>query len=167
MKTSPLNGLKLTRKQMEQRRMLASEDLVNGMSQADVARKYGVYRSSVSRWVKRLEKEGKEGLKEKKAKGQSSKLNSAQKQQLTALLVQGAQACGFETDLWTAKRVGLVIEREFGVVYHFRHIPKLLRSLDFRLVKPDRKAAEKDDTQKEEWLSTTWVHLKKNYEMAQ
>ena len=167
MKASPLNGIKLTRNQMEQRRMLASEDLANGMSQADVARKYGVYPSSVSRWVKRLQNEGKEGLKEKKAKGQSSKLNSDQKQQLTGLLILGAQACGFETDLWTAKRVGLLIEREFDVVYHFRHIPKLLRSLGFRLVKPDRKAAEKDDAKKEEWLRTTWVYLKKNYKMAQ
>lgn len=162
MKTSPLNGIKLTRKQMEQRRILASEDLTNGMSQADVARKYSVYRSSVLRWEKRLEKEGKEGLKEKKAKGRPSKLNSYQEQQLTDLLVRGAQACGFEADLWTAKRVGMVVEREFGVVYHFKHIPKLLRSLDFRLIKPERKAAEKDDAKKEEWLKTTWVYLKKN-----
>ena len=162
MRASPLNGIKLTRKQMEQRRILASKDLDAGMKQADVARKYGVYPSSVSQWVKRLKKEGKNGLKERKAKGKLSKLSRDQKEQLTGLLILGAQACGFENDLWTAKRVGIVIEREFGVVYHFRHIPKLLRSLDFRLIKPDRKAAEKDNAKKEEWLKTTWVHLKKN-----
>lgn len=32
-------GLKLTRKQMEQRRLMAAEDLSIGMKQADVARK--------------------------------------------------------------------------------------------------------------------------------
>jgi uncharacterized protein YjcR len=45
--------LKLTRKQMEQRRLMAVEDLSIGMKQADVARKYGVNRSNVSRWTKK------------------------------------------------------------------------------------------------------------------
>jgi len=50
--------LKLTRNQMEHRRLMAGEDLSIGMKHADVARKYGVNRSNVSRWAKILKKEG-------------------------------------------------------------------------------------------------------------
>ena len=90
------------------------------------------------------------------------KLNEGQKDQLVTLLIQGARTYGFETDLWTGKRVSKLIKKEFGVDYHFNHIPKLLHSLDFRPVKPERQAGEKDEEKKEEWLKTTWVQLKKN-----
>jgi len=161
MKAVPFPEIKLTRKQMEQRRMLASEDLANGMSQADVARKYNVYPSSVSRWAKKLEKKGKAGLKERTATGQPSKLSENQKGKLLVILVQGAKVYGFENDFWTGKRVCTIIKEEFGVVYNFKYIPRLLRSLGFELMKPTRRAAEKDDAKKEEWLRSTWVQLKK------
>jgi transposase len=135
--------LKLTRKQMEQRRLMTVEDLSIGMKQADVARKYGVNRSNVSRWTKKLKKEGEPGLQMRKAKGAEPKLNLKQRESLIEILVAGAKNYGFKTDLWTGKRVCKVIKKEFGVSYHFKHIPKLLRGLDFRLVKPKRQANEK------------------------
>ena len=82
MKWDALNGIKLTREQMEQRRQMAAEDLLTCMKQADVARKYGVNRSNVSRWAKTLREEGNEGLRLRKAKGCKSKLTSNQKKVL-------------------------------------------------------------------------------------
>ncbi len=155
------DGIKLTREQLEQRRLLASEDFTARMKPADVARKYNVHRSSASRWKRAFEKEGKAGLLSQNSSGRPTKLTRNQKKQLTDFLIRGASAYGFETDLWTGKRVCELIKREFGIEYHFNHIPKLLHSLDFRLVKPERKAAEKDDSKKEEWLRTNWVQLKK------
>ena len=49
-------GLKLTGKQMEQRRLMAAEDLSIDMKPADVARKYGVNRSNVSRWTESIQR---------------------------------------------------------------------------------------------------------------
>jgi transposase len=126
MKWGAHNGIRLTRKQMEQRRQMAAEDLLAGMKQADVARKYGVNRSNVSRWAKRLVEEGNESLRMRKAKGRKSKLNSNQKKMLVEILVSGAKKYGYKTDLWTSKRVCKVIEKEFEVEYHFKYIPKLL-----------------------------------------
>lgn len=154
-------GIHLTREQMEQRRLMAADDLAAGMKKIDVARKYNVNPSSVSRWAKKLRENGKTSLARRKAKGARSKLDLKQKNRLIDILVLGAYAYGFETDLWTAKRVCVVIDKEFGVKYHFKHVPKLLRSLDFRLVKPERKATEKDEDKKTAWLKTTWVHIKK------
>jgi len=155
------DGIKLTREQLELRRLLAAEDFAFGMKPVDVARKYNVHRSSAARWKRVFEKEGKAGLFSQNSSGRPMKLTCKQKEQLTDFLIQGASAYGFETDFWTGKRVSELIKKEFGIKYHFNHIPKLLHSLDFRLVKPERKAAEKDDNKKEEWLRTTWVQLKK------
>lgn len=155
-------GIRLTRKQLEQRRLLAAKDFAQGMKPVDVARKYNAHRSSASRWKRRFDKEGEKGLGSQSSSGRPMKLNEGQKDQLVTLLIQGARTYGFETDLWTGKRVSKLIKKEFGVDYHFNHIPKLLHSLDFRPVKPERQAGEKDEEKKEEWLKTTWVQLKKN-----
>ena len=160
-------GLKLTRKQMEQRRLMAAKDLSIGMKQADVARKYGVNRSNISRWTKTLKKEGKSGLQMRKAKGAEPKLDLKQRGLLVEILVAGAKNYGFKTDLWTGKRVCKVIEKEFGASYHFKHIPKLLRGLDFRLIKPKRQANEKNEEEKREWIKTTWEYIKKNSGVGQ
>ena len=160
-------GLKQTRNQMEHRRLMAGEDLSIGMKHADVARKYGVNRSNVSRWAKILKKEGEGGLQMRKAKGAEPKLNLKQRESLVKILVAGAKNHGFKTDLWTGKRVCKVIEKEFGASYHFKHIPKLLRGLDFRLVKPKRQANEKNEDKKREWIKTTWEYIKKNSRVEQ
>ena len=91
-------GLKLTRNQMEQRRLMAADDLSIGMKHADVARKYGVNRSNVSRWAKILKKEGEGGLQMRKAKGAEPKLNLKQRESLVKILVAGAKNHGFKTD---------------------------------------------------------------------
>ena len=140
---------------------MAAKDFAQGMKPADVARKYNVHRSSASRWKRTFGKEGEDGLTSQSSSGRPMKLTNEQKNHLTTLLVQGACSCGFETELWTGKRVSKLIKKEFGITYHFNHIPKLLHALDFRPVKPEKKAGEKDEGKKDEWLRTTWVHLKK------
>jgi transposase len=153
--------IKMTRKQLEQRRYMAAKDLESGMSQADVARKYNVAESSVSRWAKSIRENGKNGLKKRKATGRKTKLTDLQKQELAGILSKGALASDFQTNNWTGKRVSAVIKKNFGVEYHYKHIPKLLRSMKFRKVKPKRKAMERDEEKRIEWLGTTWEEIKK------
>ena len=153
--------IRMTREQLEQRRLMAAKDLESGMSQADVARKYDVAESSVSRWAKSIREKGKNGLKRKKATGRKPKLSNEQKNELAKILNKGALASGFQTNNWTGKRVSAVIKKEFGIEYHFKHIPKLLRSMKFRKVKPKRKAKERDEEKRKEWLETTWEDVKK------
>jgi len=153
--------VKLTREQMEERRLLAGADLLAGMKHADVARKYGVSPAAVSKWDKIIRAEGIEGLRMHKAPGKTPKLTEQEKERLKEILIEGPLAHGWETDIWTSRRVKEVIQKEFGVEYHLHHVPKLLHKLGFRPVKPKRQAAEKDEEKKEEWLKTTWVEVKK------
>ena len=56
-------------------------------------------------------------------------------------LLQGAQANGFATDLWTLERVAVVITQLTGVRYHPGHVWLLLRRrLGWSLQRPERQA---------------------------
>ena len=55
--------------------------------------------------------------------GALPKLSDQQRDVLIGRLLQGAQAHGFETDLWTGPRVQRVIREQFGVEYHVKYIP--------------------------------------------
>jgi transposase len=153
---------RLTREEMERRRLAAVNDLKAGMRQADIARKYGVNPSSVCRWKKRLEERGIEGLKARKAPGASPKLSTEQQRVLREILLQGAAAYGYDIDLWTLKRVAEVIRKEFGVSYHFRSLGGVLHRMGFSPQKPKRRAAERDQAAVQTWLEEHWEKDRKN-----
>lgn len=157
-----LIDIELTRKQKEQRRFLAAKDLENGMSQAEVSRKYHVDDSTACRWNQARKKNGLDGLKATKAPGRLPKLNPEQIEELIEILKDGAIKAGFQTDIWTGKRVSKLIKDQFDVDYHFKHIPRLLRALGFRQVKPKRKAHEQKPEVRQEWIENTWKYIKKN-----
>ncbi|MEV4335163.1 helix-turn-helix domain-containing protein [Streptomyces sp. NPDC049597] len=58
---------------------------------------------------------GAQALRRRTATGRPPKLDDAQVERVRAELERGAQALGFEADLWTLDRVGLVVERVTGV----------------------------------------------------
>lgn len=157
-----LDGIHLTREQMEQRRLTAAAELKKGKSPAEVADAYGVSYVSAWRWQQTLNTKGIDGLRKTTAKGAEPKLTAAQQSRLARILEEGPLKHGWATDLWTAPRVREVILREFKVEYHLNHVPKVLYRLGFRPRKPKRKAVEKDEAKKAAWLRGTWVRLKKS-----
>jgi len=72
-------------------------------------------------------------------------LSSRQRAQLVKLLLKGAKANGFSTDLWTLPRVSELIECTFGVHYHPAHVWKVLRGEGWSCQKPERRAKERDE----------------------
>ena len=163
-KLSP--AVTLTREQKEQRRLAAAQELLEGeKSQAQIAEDHGVTPSAVSKWKSTLEKEGIEGLKstnDEGNQGPDSELDDQDREQLVELLEEGAQAHGWETDLWTSKRVAALIEDQFETDYTPRHCSRILRELGYRPVKPREGAAEKDPEEKVRWLNEEAEQLKKS-----
>ena len=112
---------KLSRSEME-RRLAAGKELLEADPderghQARIARKYGVHRSNVSRWARRVQEDGLDALRSTKAKGTPSRLTDDQRERLRTMLLEGARAHGYETDLWTGKRVAQLVRKTFGVRY--------------------------------------------------
>lgn len=104
---------------------------------------------------------GDAGVRAKPAPGRPSKLAPEHKCRLEALLLDGAQAAGFHTDLWTYPRVAELIERRFAVHYHVDHIGRLLHDLDWSPQKPTRRALERDERAIRRWVHERWPRVKK------
>src|SRR6476469_2612914 len=99
-----------TAEELQRRRIRAVELVEQGESPDDVARFLGCGRSSVYTWVK-LSKASLRALATKPHAGPKPRLSDAQLKELEALLLKGAKAHGWRTELWTASRAAELIER--------------------------------------------------------
>jgi putative transposase len=120
-----------TPQELELRRRFAIHLLSQGLSTVEVASQVGVDRRSVRRWKAAARKGGAEAIGAKPAAGRPRLLTAKDLTRLRRLLMKGAVAAGYPTDLWTCPRVASLIEREFDVRYHGAHVSKLLRRLGF------------------------------------
>jgi transposase len=134
-----------TAEELQRRRLRAVELVEQGESPDDVARFLGCGRSSVYTWVK-LAKQSLGALAARPHPGPKPRLSDAQLAELEALLLKGAVAHGWRTELWTAARVAELIERHFKIRFHPEHVRKLLRRrLRWTSQKPQRRARERDE----------------------
>jgi transposase len=122
----------LTRDEMESRRLLAAQDLQRGLTQSQVARKFGVSRTTASRWYRSLSGRGVESLRKRRAPGRPSRLSTAQLAGAAEVYRSGAQAAGFETDRWTTARFANAIFVRFGVRYDPDHVGRIMHRLGLR-----------------------------------
>jgi putative transposase len=154
--------MKLTPGQLEERRMVGARLLKAGrLSQAEIARELDVSRATVNDWAKRLQSGGWRQLRRRKASGRRAKLTGDQQKALLQQLTRGALVAGFETDRWTGPRIQSLIEREFGVSYHARYLPRLLHKLDWSRQLPLARAVERDEELIQAWLQDDWPRIKK------
>ena len=147
-------------KALEQRRLKGAKLLSKGVRAAEVARRLGVARQSVAEWERMLEEKGKDGLK-RRSLGRPPQVSEAQCAELGKMLVEGALAQGFATELWTLPRVARLIKQRFGIAYSTGHIWHLLRRLGFSCQKPARRAIQRDEAAIERWKRRRWPALKK------
>ena len=122
----------LTRDEMESRRLLAAQDLQRGLSQSQVARKFGVSRTTASRWYRSLSGKGLESLRKRRAPGRPSRLNADQLSGVAEVYRTGPRAAGFESDRWTTARFAEAIFARFGVRYDPDHVGRIMHRLGLR-----------------------------------
>ena len=122
----------LTRDEMENRRLQAAQDLQRGLSQSQVARKFGVSRTTASRWCRALNGNGLEGLRKRRAPGRPSRLKPDQLQGVAEIYQAGPRSAGFPTDQWTTARFAEAIFARFGVRYAPDHVGRIMHRLGLR-----------------------------------
>jgi transposase len=122
----------LTRDEMESRRLLAAQDLQRGLSPSQVARKFGVSRTTASRWCRSLSGKGLESLRKRRAPGRPSRLSGDQLRAVAEFYRCGPRAAGFESDRWTTARLAEAIFRCFGVRYDPDHVGRIMHRLGLR-----------------------------------
>jgi transposase len=123
-----------------------------------VARILGVTPSSLHRWRRQARQP--DGLAAKPARGRKPRLTEQQLAVLQDLLTEGAVAHGWVNQLWTAKRVKVMIERHFGVRYHPDHVRRLLiNRLRWTSQKPQKRARQRDLKEVERWIADDWPRI--------
>lgn len=150
-----------TPQELERRRQRAVKMLQQGSTITEVARRVGSSHSSVILWRDMVRGRGMEALKAKPASGRPPKLSHRQLEKLPALLLKGALAWGYSTDLWTTTRIAEVIERKFHVKFHRAHVGRLLAGLNWSCQKPERRALERDPEAIAKWKRYRWPAIKK------
>ncbi len=150
-----------TPEELERRRRRGVELLKAGASVTEVARRLGCSHSSVILWREAVRRRGPTALAAKPAPGRPPKLTASQRRQVPRLLLRGTTAWGFETDLWTTRRIATVIHRAFGVRLHRAHVGRLLAGLGWSCQKPERRAVERDEAAVARWKRYRWVAVKK------
>jgi len=145
----------------QQRRISAAKLFRGGVSQAAVARELGVSRQAASRWHDLWKAGGKTALAGAGRTGRKPRLSGSDLCRLEAILLAGAPAQGYETDLWTLKRIAQVIRREFRVTYHAGHVWKVLGQLGWSCQRPERRARERNDQATQRWVRYRWPRIKK------
>jgi putative transposase len=127
---------------MESRRLMAAQDLQSGLSQSQVARKFGVSRTTASRWHRALNGNGVEALRKRRAPGRPSRLSTDQLRGVAEVYRAGARAAGFESDRWTTIRFSEAIHARFGVRYDPDHVGRIMHRLGLRDRRRARPVAE-------------------------
>lgn len=116
-----------------------------GWSQRAIARALGVSEVSVCHWSARAQQSGVASLRARPGPGRPPTLSPQQKKLIPEFLWHGAEAYGFRGQVWTCGRVALVIQEEFGVLYHKGHVGKLLKDLDWTPQWPIKRATQRDE----------------------
>ena len=146
---------------LEARRLEAARLLRTGLNEAEVARQVGVHRQSVNRWARQLVIAGRTGLKKAGRAGRKPKLSAAALRKVEHGLQRGPEALGFDTSLWTAWRVAVLIEDTCGVQYHPGHVWRLLKQLGWSCQRPTGRALERDEAAIRHWKRVRWPAVKK------
>lgn len=146
---------------LEYRRRLAVQRIAAGYSTRDVAGFLGVDPSSVRRWLASFRLRGSAGLAGRPAPGRPPKLTRAQEKLVRRWLADSPTAHGFATDLWSAPRLALLIEQEFGVAFHPDYLTAWLRRRGYTPQKPRRAPRERDEAAIAGWLDRDWPRIKK------
>ena len=131
------------------------------MNVSKVAEVEGVTERAVYDWKRKYEEEGMDGLDAKPSGGgRHPELPDEKLPELEELLLEGAEAHGFEGDLWTLPRVTRLLEEELDVDVTPRTAGNYLDKLNWSNQRPQRRAAKRDPAEIEQWREE-WEYRQK------
>jgi len=145
------DGRKLSHEVLESSRYTALELRKRGVRVDVIAASVRVGFRTVYKWFKQFDKGGKAALRSSKSLGREPSLRAEHFEELKRILRHPAREYGYSTDLWSGPRLRHLVQSKFGVKYHRKHIPRLMRRLGVVLKFPERRALEQDDREVRKW----------------
>lgn len=155
-----IDGRSYSHEVLEHYRYRAIDLHEKGKKVNDIAEFFGVHRCSVSHWITDYKRHGRNKLKSKKATGPSYKLSPREMSTLISLLEDDATEHGFESPLWTCKRIQKIIKETAGKRIHTTNILRWLKKINISYQKPQRRASQRDEKVIQKWLSEEWPKIR-------
>jgi transposase len=152
-------GKQLTHEVLEHYRFRAIELHKAGEKVKDIARFFGVHPNSVSRWFVTYRQKGEKALRSKKATGRPPKLTLEEFNEILSDLKRPATDFGFETPLWTCKRVRHIIHQRTEKRLDASNVWRWLGKLGLSNKKPERRAIEQNPREARRWLKREWPKI--------
>jgi transposase len=145
------DGRSLSHEVLETYRFAAIKLKKSGVPINVISNSFNVTERAVYRWLKKSKVEGKSSLKSTKATGRASHLSEDKLSELCKLLRKPATELGYSTDLWSGPRIRHLIKHQFGIEYHQKYMPRLLKRLGLELKFPERRALEQEPQEVRLW----------------
>jgi transposase len=134
--------------------------VLDGMTQAEAARVFGVHHNAVNRWVKRYRQGGWDGLAERRRgrrPGEQAALSDPQQREVIALVRETTpDELGLAGFLWTREAVAELITQRYGVWLARTTVGGYLRGWGFSPQRPQRRALEQNPAAVRRWLTTDY-----------
>jgi transposase len=134
---------------------------LEGASIQEVAEFLEVDARSVQRWWRIFSDKGWPGLTASGRAGRPAKLTPTQEKIVLRWFQESPTDFGFDTELWTCRRLAQLIEEEWGIRLHPRYLPQWLRERGLTPQKPQRVPRERQSEVIAHWLTNDWPRLKK------
>ena len=139
--------------------------LQGGMTQTEVAARFGVTRMSVSKWLKAYRGTGAEALTARQrgpAKGSGCLLSEKRAKVIRQLVIDKCpEQLKLPFFLWTREAVRELIQRKFGVTVSINTAGNYLKQWGFTAQKPLRRAYEQNRQAVQRWLEEEYPALVK------
>jgi len=138
--------------------------VLDGMSQVEAARVFGVHPNAVNRWIKRYREGGFQGLAERRRgrrPGEQPALSTPQQQEVVALVRETTpDELGLAGFLWTREAIAELIAQRYGVWLARTTVGGYLRGWGFSPQKPQHRALEQDPVAVARWLSEEYPAIR-------
>jgi transposase len=112
----------------------------------------------------RYDADGEDGLLRRPGSGRPRLLEELDEPELRKLVLKPASEFGYETDLWTVRRLHAVIEEEFQVAVSKDTIWRRLREAGLTYQKPERQYHEINEEARKEWVRKEVPKIRKTVE---
>lgn len=156
------DGRKLTHEACEQIRRVAVRRVLAGEHPSEVIRSYGMYRTSIYKWIRAFQKKGHKALKSRKGTGRLQTLNKGQKMQIRSWICgKDPRHYEFEVGLWTRKIIADLIEEKLNMQISIITVGRILKELKITPQKPLRRAYERDPKAIKQWKENEYPKIRK------
>lgn len=150
-----------TSEELERRRRLAVRRVHEGYSTQEVADFLGIDPSSVRRWLSVFRQGGERALRARPVAGRPPKLSYTHEKIILRWLRSNPIEFGFPTELWSAKRLALMIRTAFEIDMSVHYLSNWMRERDFTPQIPGRIPRERNPERIAAWVSQDWPRIKK------